>query len=66
MATATVPTGWATSQEAAEYLGFKLRTLANWRSQGKGPHFEKTGTGRPARIRYRWADLDAWMTSDNT
>lgn len=31
-------------------------TLANWRSQGKGPAFQKLGT----RVRYPLAQLTAW------
>jgi len=28
-----------TTKEAAEYLGFKVKTLANWRAEGTGPNF---------------------------
>lgn len=51
--------GWATPQQAAEYTGFKVSTLRVWRSTGKGPRF----TGRGHGVRYRWADLDAYMES---
>lgn len=52
---------WATPPEAAAYTGYKVPTLKNWRSQGKGPDFHRQGRS----IRYRYADLDRWMTSDN-
>ena len=61
MATVVVREGWATPQEAADYLGFSVLTLKNWRSQGKGPRFSKPGRA----VRYRWTDLEAWMTSQN-
>lgn len=38
---------------AAELLGIELRTLENWRSQGRGPRYIKVGS----RVRYRVADL---------
>lgn len=46
-----------TTQEAAAYLDIKPHTLAVWRWKGTGPAFIRVGR----RIRYRQADLDAWL-----
>jgi sugar lactone lactonase YvrE len=44
-------------QLAARYDGrFAITTLANWRSQGKGPKFRRLG----GRIFYALADVEAW------
>lgn len=51
-----VPRGYGTRAEVAAYLGFKPQTLANWKSQGKGPR--PIGEGR--NLRYRWADVEEW------
>lgn len=50
--------GYATRVQAAEYIGVSPKTLANWKSLGRGPKWTKKGGGV---IRYLWADLDAWM-----
>ncbi|MGV9794428.1 helix-turn-helix domain-containing protein [Gordonia sp. NPDC003422] len=44
-------------QAAASYLDVSRGTLDNWRSQGRGPAYVRQGR----MIRYRRADLDAWM-----
>ncbi|WP_329520550.1 helix-turn-helix domain-containing protein [Spirillospora sp. NBC_01491] len=59
-ATTTDRRGLARTAEAAEYLGRSVGTLANWRSAGTGPRFSGRGHG----VRYRWADLDAWITEN--
>lgn len=46
-----------TTQEAADYLGQKQQTLANWRSAGAGPPFYKVG----AAVQYRVSDLETWI-----
>lgn len=44
--------------EVAEYLQVPVSTLAYWAMKGLGPKYVKVG-----RIaRYRWADVDAWLT----
>jgi predicted DNA-binding transcriptional regulator AlpA len=50
----------ATAAEVAAYLGgeFSEKTLANWRSAGKGPVYVKLGGGR---VRYRWSAVNAWL-----
>lgn len=44
--------------EAAEYVGVSVPTLNRWRVQGDGPPYVKIGS----RVRYRRADLDAWLS----
>lgn len=55
----------ATAREVAEFLGgdFSEKTLANWRSQGKGPKYIKFGEGSGAAVRYDWADVEAWLAA---
>ena len=43
--------------EAAEYLGIAVGTLANFRSQGKGPCYYKL----ERRILYDLCDLATWL-----
>ena len=43
--------------DAADFLGFTGRALANWRSRGGGPRFIRVGS---RAVRYRRADLRAW------
>ncbi|MBL8552280.1 MAG: helix-turn-helix domain-containing protein [Hyphomonadaceae bacterium] len=43
--------------EAAAYIGVAPKTLANWRSAGKGPRFYKIGRV----IVYQRDDLDAFF-----
>ena len=45
-------------REAAAILGLKRGTLANWRSQRRGPKYQRPGGGR--FIRYRVDVLIAW------
>lgn len=47
-----------TTAEAADYLRYKPSTLAIWRSQAKGPAYNK-GRGH---VRYRFSDLVEWAT----
>jgi excisionase family DNA binding protein len=64
MSSATVRSrpGYATTDQAAEYLGLSRQTLANWRSLGKGPRYAKRGR----IVRYAWRDLDAWLNSPDS
>lgn len=51
-----------TADRAARRLGISARTLRGWRAQGYGPPAIRLGlTG--AVLRYRVADLDAWVES---
>lgn len=47
-----------TPREVAEYLGIPESTLAQWRSQGRGPQFIKLES---RLVRYRRSDLDAYI-----
>lgn len=44
---------------AARYRGMSPKTLANWRSQGKGPPWIKT----EGRVYYALSDVVAWERS---
>lgn len=55
------PTGkLLTSKETADYLSVPEGTLAQWRSQRRGPPFIKL-EGR--LVRYRSGDLERYITS---
>ena len=54
-----VPAAKATPLEVATYLRKSEGTLANWRSQGKGPRWTKPG----GSILYAWADVYEWEKS---
>ncbi len=53
------PARKATPAELSAYLRKSEGTLANWRSQGKGPRWTKPG----GSILYDWADVYAWEAS---
>jgi hypothetical protein len=42
---------------AAVYIGSNTRTMANWRSQGKGPDYVKIG----GVVKYRQSSLDRFI-----
>lgn len=48
-----------TTREAADYLKLGKPTLERLRLTGNGPRFAKLGKS----VRYRRADLDAWLAS---
>ena len=48
--------GFLTTFQAAEFLGLKAKTLANWRVSGQGPEFHRMGSA----VRYHPNDLNAW------
>jgi predicted DNA-binding transcriptional regulator AlpA len=43
--------------EAADYLGYSVRALQNWRLRGGGPRFVRVSR---RSVRYRRRDLIAW------
>lgn len=51
------------TRAAAAYLGLSPKTIERFRSEGTGPAYVKAGPGRRAAVRYRRADLDAWIES---
>ncbi|KJS38251.1 MAG: hypothetical protein VR70_10475 [Rhodospirillaceae bacterium BRH_c57] len=46
--------------EAADFLGYTIRALQNWRVRGGGPQFVRVSA---RSIRYRRRDLIAWAES---
>lgn len=52
-----------TSALAAVILGVKTNTLDGWRVRGCGPKFIKLGHSRGAAVRYKQADIEAWLAS---
>lgn len=56
------PSEAMTPAEAAAWLGCHAATLATWRGTGRGPVFVRVG----GRIRYREADLIAWVKQQST
>ncbi|WP_298169327.1 helix-turn-helix domain-containing protein [Novosphingobium sp.] len=48
---------------AAEYLGLSTPTLERMRLHGNGPQFAKMSPGPRGPVRYRRADLDAWVAT---
>jgi predicted DNA-binding transcriptional regulator AlpA len=49
-----------TPLQTSEFLGVPLGTLAQWRSQGRGPQYVKL-EGR--LVRYRTSDLERYISS---
>ncbi len=47
-----------TCQEAAEFLGVPAGTLAQWRSQRRGPQYVKL---EGSLVRYRLTDLEIYL-----
>ena len=46
-------------QDVSEYLGVSVQTVYQWRSAGTGPPGRRVGR----RLRYRPADVRAWVES---
>lgn len=56
-----------TRSEAATYLGFSPRTLANLASKGQGPRYSQpTAPGHGAKTLYDIADLDRWVQENRS
>lgn len=49
------------NEQTAALLGIKPNTLEVWRHKGKGPPFVKLGTAPQAPVRYRRAEVVAWV-----
>lgn len=49
-----------TERDAADFLGYTMRALQNWRLRGGGPLYVKVSN---RSIRYRRRDLQAWVES---
>lgn len=48
---------YLTPKEVAVIYGIAEKTLANWRSQGKGPAYHKLG----GKVRYADIDIEDWV-----
>jgi hypothetical protein len=48
--------------EAAAFLRISHRTLERHRVTGTGPRYLKAGPGKQARVLYRAADLETWIS----
>ena len=55
----TAPPGLLTPEQVAMQMGLSLETLAQWRSQKRGPMFVKIARNC---VRYRQSDLDGWVS----
>lgn len=55
------PNQLLTTAQAAEYLLLSAKSLERFRCEGTGPAYFKAGPGKRARVRYRLADLNAWL-----
>jgi len=53
------PEKWYSSDETAQILGYKYKTLTNLRCAGTGPVYHKIGN----RVWYQGADLQAWSAA---
>lgn len=49
-------------EDAARLIGVSKKTLQNWRTQGLGPAYLRTGQVH-SRVIYRFDDLEAWLAS---
>lgn len=50
-----------TSAQVADQLGVSIRTVQDWRTDGIGPVFYRTGRGGPkCPVRYTQAAVDAF------
>ena len=47
--------------EVARIIGVRVKTLRNWRVQGVGPRFVRTGR---KLVRYRLSDVLAWQEAN--
>lgn len=56
------PDPWLTAKEAADYTGYSDGWIRQLRTEGRGPRYTRTPTGR---YRYRRSDLDAWLAGDD-
>lgn len=50
-------------EQAAQFLGIKVSTLACWASDNIGPRFVKLSPGRSGACRYRLSELEAFVNA---
>ena len=61
----TDPDDYLKPAEASKVVKLTVRTLATMRSEGRGPAYSKLSPGRSGHVRYKRADLIAWMSRNN-
>lgn len=49
----------ATPAELANFLQVPVKSLYQWRYEGKGPHAYRVGR----HLRYRWEDVESWLAT---
>ena len=51
------------AEEVAEILGVSVRTLTDWRYEGRGPAYYRYGGKGPGscQVRYALPDVKAWL-----
>ena len=64
MLTPTLPQRLLHERDAAQILGVSASTLRRWRSLRRGPPYVRVGGKPGGAIRYREADLLAWLASN--
>lgn len=47
----------ASPPEVAQFYGVPVKTLYQWRYEGRGPEAVKIGR----HLRYRWSDVEGWL-----
>ena len=52
-----------TVADVSELLGVKPRTLAQWRSLGKGPAYLHLSASPRSQVLYLAVDVEAWLAS---
>ncbi len=50
-------------RETADFLGLSTSTLEHWRLKDKGPQCVRVGAGKRGTVRYRGADILAFVNS---
>jgi predicted DNA-binding transcriptional regulator AlpA len=55
------PAAALTEHDVAPIIGVRVKTLRNWRVQGLGPRFVRTGR---KLVRYRLSDVLAWQEAN--
>jgi predicted DNA-binding transcriptional regulator AlpA len=53
------PSRLATVQDLADFFGVPVRTIYAWKAKSTGPTPIRVGK----HLRYRWADVNAWLDS---
>lgn len=57
-------TALLTTAQAAKFLAVSAKSLERFRLLGTGPVYIKCGAGKKSPVRYRQADLDAWIEAN--